>query len=236
MSAAKPGYDVAMDATRSLARLLPSAGGAALGAVFSVVSRIRPAAKPLHPRGRLVSATVRRTGLDPPVGVAWLDEPGRDDVLARVSRAVGLPPPVPDIGGLAVRVLETSGREADLLFATTGMGALSRYLLRFSSSPHTRPHSTLLPYRTPSGAVVLAAVPWADGAGYELLCADAAGPWRRFGQLELEQAPPGAPVDALVSFDPIRNTLPGLEPLAWVRRLREPAYASARRARGDRIT
>lgn len=236
MSAAKLGYNVAMDVSRSLGHLLPSAGGAALGVVFSVVSRIRPAAKPLHPRGRLVSATVRRTGLHPPVGVAWLDEPGRDDVLARVSRAVGLPPPVPDIGGLAVRVLETSGREADLLFATTGLGALSRYVLRFSRSPHTRPHSTLFPYRTPTGAVVLAAVPWADGAGYDLLCATAAGPWRRFGQIELGQTPAVAPPDPLVSFDPVRNTLPGLEPLAWVRRLREPAYASARRARGDHIT
>jgi hypothetical protein len=34
-----------------------------------------------------------------------------------------------------------------------------------------------------------------------------------------------------VSFDPVRNVLPGLAPYDWVRRLREPAYLTARRSR-----
>jgi hypothetical protein len=34
-----------------------------------------------------------------------------------------------------------------------------------------------------------------------------------------------------VSFDPTRNTVPGLENYDWVRRLREPSYGTARHTR-----
>ena len=39
-----------------------------------------------------------------------------------------------------------------------------------------------------------------------------------------------APNQAM-SFDPVRNQLPGLTQYPWVRRLREPSYKSARRSR-----
>jgi hypothetical protein len=40
--------------------------------------------------------------------------------------------------------------------------------------------------------------------------------------------------DTPVSFEPVGNLLPGLETYDWVRRLRAPAYRTARRSRGDR--
>jgi hypothetical protein len=87
--------------------------------------------------------------------------------------------------------------------------------------------TTLLPYRTPAGPVLLAAVATGEQA-YELAYASMGGAWHRFADLVL-----GAPgtADALVSFDPVRHTVPGLENYALVCRLREPAYRTARRSR-----
>jgi len=62
-------------------------------------------------------------------GAAWLDDAGEDDVVVRLSRAVGLPPPAPDVFGLALRVPTAGGRYGDLLFASTGLGRLTRFTL-----------------------------------------------------------------------------------------------------------
>lgn len=215
---------------RSLVHGLSSSGGVALGALFSVASRLRPSSKPLHPRGRLVTGTITRTGLVLETGVPWLDEPGRDEVLVRVSRAIGLPEWAPDVHGIAVRVPFTPDGAADFLFASTGAGTWTRFLLSPTRTP-LRPHSTLLPYRSPRGALVLAALPQGVSDSFDLACASPRGQWRRFGVLRLGERPAGHETDPLVAFDPMLNTLPGLAPYEWVRRLRERAYAAARRSR-----
>jgi hypothetical protein len=214
---------------RDLVNALASGGGAVLAATFHVAGRLRPTAKPLHPRGRVVRATLARRGLSPACGVRWLDEPGVDEVLARPSRATGLPASLPDIHGLALRVPLASGGHADLLFASTGKGRLTRFTLTASRSEHRRPLTTLLPYRAPAGPLLLAAFPTAPDR-FDLACASPRGRWRVFGDLVLHDA---AVVDAdpVISFDPVLDTVPGLEPYEWVRRLREGAYAEARRTR-----
>ena len=108
----------------SAARAASSAGGQLLRAATGVVAA-RPAAKPLHPRGSVVRGTLRRTGAAERTGAAWLDDAGEDSVLVRQSRAVGLPAPVPDIFGLALRVPTGEGRHGDLLLASTGLGRLT---------------------------------------------------------------------------------------------------------------
>lgn len=208
---------------------LASGGGAVLGVTFHLAGRLRPTAKPLHPRGRLVRATLTRPGLTPPSGVRWLDETGIDEVLVRVSRATGLPSPLPDIHGLAIRVPVAADRHADLLFATTGTGRLTRFVLRPALSAQDRPQTTLLPYRTPSGPALLAALPEAKHR-LRLAFASGSGQWRPFGVLALSESDTGD-ADPTVSFDPMLHTIPGLEPYEWVRRLREGAYAEARRSR-----
>jgi hypothetical protein len=159
--------------------------------------------------------------------VPWLDEPGCDEVLVRRSRAIGFAEGLPDIHGLALRVPGEAGGHGDILMATTGTSRLGRFVLVAGRSPRARPMSTLLPYRTPSGPVTLAAVAVGDRA-YELAYASVGGAWHRFADLVV--GPPLA-ADALVSFDPVRNTVTGLENYAWVRRLREPAYRTARLSR-----
>src|SRR3954452_24869841 len=122
---------------------LARAGGTALASVIRGVSALRLSGKPLHPRGIVVRGTLQRRGLDTATGVAWLDEPGQDDVLMRWSRAIGLPSPVPDIHGLAIRVDRSDGY-GDVLFATTGWSGPTRAVLLPGISGD-RAMTTLLP-------------------------------------------------------------------------------------------
>lgn len=202
-----------------------SVGGALLAAGTQALAAIRPARKPLHPDGDVRDGTLFRWGADAKTGVAWLDDPGQDDVAVRLSRAIGLPPSLPDIHGLALRVHDPGG--GDLLFASTGRGRLTRFALSASRHPQGRPLTTLLPYETDSGAVLLSAV----GLGaqtYELSWARPLGEWHAFATLRLGGDRSG---DSAISFDPVRHQLPGLRQYPAVERLREPAYLRARRSR-----
>lgn len=207
--------------------LAASAGGLALAGAVRAIAAARPAARPLHPRGDLVTATLRRTGAAPRTGAAWLDEAGTDEVTVRRSQSVGLPEGLPDIQGLAIRVPIGGGGYGDLLLATTGRSRVTRFLLTPARTPTSRPMTTLLPYRTPTGPKLIAAVA-RDDHRYELAFASPTGGWHPFGELVLEST---SGPDPLVSFDPVLNTLPGLGQYDWVRRLREPSYRTARHSR-----
>lgn len=219
--------------TISFTQRFAGMGGAVLRALFAVFSRLRPAAKPIHSRGAVVDARIVRTGLSHPVGVPWLDEAGVADVVVRFSRGVGLPPRLPDLLGMAIRV-DPGGRFADLLFSTTGRGRWSRFVLTLRRSYAPAFYGTLMPYRTPSGPVMLGASAraHADRVSVELLVARPRGPWRSFGSFTVPPSPADCQ-DRPVTFDPVAHCLPGLEPYESVRKLREGAYAAARRARGD---
>lgn len=207
--------------------VLARTAGGALAAGAGVLGAARQRVKPLHPEGELRHATITRMSGPIPSGVPWLDSAGQDDVVVRISRAVGLPDALPDIHGLAIRLV-VDGTEADLLFANTGTGRLTRYVLTAAHRPTNRPMTTLLPYRSPRGPLLLAAVPESEHA-FELCWAGPVGPWHPFGRLEL-----GASYgqDLPMSFDPILHVLPGLGHYSWVTLLREPAYWTARSRSG----
>jgi len=182
-----------------------------------------------------LSGTLRRRGGSWATGVDWLDMPGEDEVLVRLSRALGLPRGWPDVLGLALRIPTGPASHGDLLFATTGTGALSRFLLRPTrAEPQASRYTTLLPYRTPSGPLLLAAQPAAAERHLELSWATPTGRWHPFAELTLPREPTGDEPEPLVSFDPMLNVIPGLVPYDWHRRLREYAYAGARQAREHR--
>jgi len=210
-------------------------GGALFRVTFAVVARLRPTEKPLHPRGATVGATIRRTGLSPGVGVPWIDEAGFDDVSVRVSRAIGLPAPWPDIRGLAIRVPTGPDTHGDLLFATTGRGSLGRFILLPARTSFSQTYSTLFPYRTASGPLLLAAQPDGDGSFF-LACASPRGTWRTFGVLKLKTSSAGTsagPDDVGPSFDPVLHQIPRLDYYPWASSLREGAYRAARWSRRD---
>jgi hypothetical protein len=213
-----------------LGRGAAAVSGKALEGVFAVTARIRPARKPLHPRGLLHTATIERVGLPDPVGVPWIDEPGTSTGLVRVSKAIGLPGALPDIYGLSLRLSLVGGAPADILLATTGLGRLSRFVLFPAQHATQRAYSTLLPYRTASGPMVLAAVPATNNDHmFDLAYAGLGGSWRSFARMIVtETASDDSP-----SFDPVLNQLPGLYSYGWAAALREGAYRAARRSRSE---
>jgi hypothetical protein len=216
--------------------------GAVLGGLSGVAALAR-GDKPLHPRGQVLDAVVRRTGTSEQFGAVWLDEPGEDRGLGRLSRSVGLPAGLPDILGLALRFETAGGKRHDLLLATTGLTALTRFVLIPRRDPAVSPYTCLLPYVTDRGPVVLAATPLGAGStgrgvdpdvgpaadlSFRLLAAPPLGTWRQFGTLDLT-ARPDREIDPPLRFDPVLNPLPGLRWSPLLARLREPAYAAARR-------
>ena len=212
--------DSPLDVLARTTGALLATGTRALGATWHRV-------KPLHPEGALRRATITRLGGPIRSGVPWIDDDGEDEALVRVSRALGLPESLPDIHGLAIRV-EPAGRPADLLLASTGLGRVTRFVLTAAKRPSGRPLTSLLPYRSPRGPLLVAAAPDSPRT-FDLLWAGPVGPWHRFGRLELGEAHGD---DLQVSFDPVLNQLPGLSQYDWVRRLREPSYWAARERSG----
>jgi hypothetical protein len=205
-----------------------------LSTATRVLATLRAARKPLHPLGDRVTGRLDCLGSGVALenaGVPLLDEAGHHDVVVRFSQAAGLPRWLPDVQGLALRVPLSTGRHADLLLASTGLGRLTRFALTPTRSRQGRPLTTLLPYRTATGPVVIAAQP-SGPLGYDLLWARPSGAWHVWGRLTVagQRGP-----DPVTSFDAVENEAPGLRNYDWVRRLREPAYREARRSRGDGV-
>src|SRR5687768_7464919 len=96
--------------------LAPPAAMTALTA--NVVARLRRAPA-LHPRGTVQECTLSVDG-SVRVGARLLDEPATHRGVVRLSRSAGFPPPLPDVGGLAVRLpgLGAGGGPLDLLMST----------------------------------------------------------------------------------------------------------------------
>ncbi len=219
-----PGYRSDVTTSTPVARAV----GLVLGGLSAAVAVVRPAGRTLHPRGRVLRATLRRDGARPPTGVPWLDGTGTDEVLVRLSRSLGLPEPLPDVAGLALRVPLADSRHADLLLAASGTDVVTRHLLRPGLGVHA-PMSTLWPSPSSTGALLLGAVP-ADDDAFTLRVCRVGGRWRDVGRLQLLDD--AGSEHQGIRFDPFGHALPGLPTPAWERALREPAYRAARLVAG----
>jgi hypothetical protein len=205
--------------------LAAKAGGTVLGGVFGALAVAR-GDKPLHALGRVAPGTLTIEGRRV-TGIPLLDRPGPVDVRCRLSRALTVATHGLDVMGIAVRIpgAGPDGGDADVLFASTGTGDLSRYLFRPRRSSVTGPLTTLLPGGRSGGPRVLGLFP--DGPyRYRLAWSGARGGWTEVGTLEIDVD--AAALDEPVRFDPVGRPLRGLEPPGWVRSLRSPAYAAAR--------
>ena len=218
---------------RRLGEMLATFVGRALGGGFFLLGRAR-GRKALHPRGEVLQGVIGRHGAVGRTGVAWLDEAGTDHVAVRLSRSLGLPAPRPDILGLALRIPTELGQFGDVLLATTGTGLLGRYVLLPARRHSLRAYTSLFPYKTPVGPLLLAAIPTPGSPRqYELAYSRPTGPLRPFGTLEVAQTTyRGHDLD--LSFDPVLNVVPGLETYDWAAQLRRFSYAASRRAREHR--
>lgn len=210
-----------------------AASGAVLGAVFGAAAMVRRT-KPLHPQGRVGAGTLEITSPQPDLGVPLLAAHGTHQCTVRWSRAMGLPSPLPDFEGLAVRFQDPT---ADLLFASTGTGAFSRFLLVPRPAGSHGAQTTLLPVCSAHGKSLVFRVTPAAGTApegepprrFDLAVATSGSVWRAAAVLEVEWGP-----DRPMRFDPVENLLPGTEQYPLVRRLREPAYFMARRGAAAR--
>ncbi|GAB3075314.1 hypothetical protein [Nocardioides zeae] len=219
-------------------RAVATAAGGTLAAATRTIAALRPSAQPLHPAGTVVDGTLVTTSAEddgrPTTGVDLLDRRAELLVTARLSRAVGLPAPVPDIWGLALR-LTAEGETGDVLMATTGWRGPLRFLLAPRREGGERPLTTLLPYRTPAGPILLGAWPTEGerGSAWTLSWARGLGTWHAFGRLELDRhvADDLDGPDEQLELDPVLHQVPGLEQYPVLARLRLPSYRAARASR-----
>ena len=185
---------------------LRSAGTAA----FRLASRVR-GERAIHARGRTLTGRLTVPG-GAGTGAALLDAPGSYDVLVRVSRSAGLPLPLPDVLGLAVRVLDAHGpgEHQDLLLDST----LPQPVLRRLPVPQRDHlgalHCSLLPYevagrrlllgaRARHGSATLDDLP--DELELDLLLATPHGAWRPWGLVRTDGVLP-APRGRQTRFNP----------------------------------
>ena len=125
------------------ARVAGVALAAGLGLVALMTGR-----KPLHAAGRTWGAELRIDVPKPDLGVRCSGS-GRPPVHRQGVASGRHTRRVVDIGGLALRLPGAGalGCPADLLFATTGTGHVSRHVLRSVRRAAGRPLTTLLPTR-----------------------------------------------------------------------------------------
>ncbi|MCH8611930.1 phosphodiesterase [Arsenicicoccus dermatophilus] len=221
-----PGRRPAGPGPRPAGVVLAAGGGALLAATFGLAALVRRD-KPLHAYGRVTSGSLVLTGAPIPCGVPLLDRAGSWPCTVRASRTASLTHQGPDVMGLALRVDAAGhdGDHADLLLASTGTGTVTRHLLAVRRRVEDGPLTTLLPQRGASGDVLLRLDP-AGSSAYDLSWSRARGAWHRLGRLELHL--PWGP-DEPLRFAPVDHPLAGLTQPGWVRALRHPAYAAARR-------
>lgn len=213
--------------------------GGLLSAAFALGLRLRHP-RPIHSRGVVLSGSLTWIPGARASGLAWVDSAPTDSVpvVARVSRSLGWPAPLPDLIGLALRV-EAAGRPADIEFASTGWWGPGRFALLPRRRPERARFGIVLPYRGPRGAVLLGArtrggrPPATDPAEvtgdlptepWTLTLAHATpiGAWHPFALLELRLDPDQD--DRGLRFDTVRHPLRGTRAYAWVRAVRQPSY------------
>ncbi len=222
--------------------------GSGFMGVFRALKVFRPS-RPIHPRGVRLTGHLAVDG-SASSGIPWLDTAGSSPVEARLSRSVGLPGPLPDIIGLAVRI-PSGDAHADLLLSSTGSSPLGRFVLVPRLNIARSRLTTMMPYRGARGPVLLAArttgqrsttpgrLPASLPAfrrrlagrtwSMELSYARPLGPWIPFGTLTLTVDPDQDQED--LRFDPVRNPLPTASTYEWAAELRRGSYAVARSPR-----
>src|SRR3712207_2526740 len=127
---------------------------AASDAVFHALSAARRK-RVFHPVGVGYGGELRVESDGPG---AFFTEGRSYSAVARLSRAAGLPQPLPDALGLAFRLVDAHGvdRHQDFLLVTSGSGPLLHHLLLPAPGGFfSQPYSSLLPYRSGDGLCMI---------------------------------------------------------------------------------
>lgn len=211
---------------------------------FAVGAKLRHA-RVFHPDGLDLSGRLHATS-----EYEHLFGTGERAVIARLSKGTGTPGSLPDVLGLAFRVLDRHNRPWDFALATTGGGPLSRFvILPARGWVHAR-YGSLMPYRVgktmplwffaepdtgqPTSASLAAMAEYLreHTISFELLASGITGQPARLGSMTLRLAESAE--HRTDFFDPMLNHPDGVELLPrMVGKVREFAYAGSRNGRGE---
>jgi hypothetical protein len=221
-----------------------------LAAAFRLLALLRRG-RPLHPVGASYRGRLRITAVARRFAGAELLVPGAGyDALVRFSRAAGLPEPLPDGLGVAVKLPNAygPGRAQDFLVTSSADLPLARRALYPGRSFLHRSFSSALPYRvggrrvvtvlrprpgpwprTGRGLADLAAAAATGELVFDLRLAGSLGRSRTVGVLTVGE--PLGPADSeALRFNPW-TTGPGIDPVGRLNRLRRPSYPGSQQGR-----
>lgn len=208
--------------------------------------------RPFHPNGVLAKGSIER--LAPPREGLPIESA---DIVARISKALGIPGGMPDAAGLAWRNPPASSAASpwDVLLVSAGLGSgsaiLNRMLLRPVTLWSQAAYSSLMPFRyrnghrdelwwlrarleTHLGDLSLETVRrQIDSGGMEFLVEQArdSGAFTPVARIRLTAT---IPTDKHhdVAFDPVAHTAPGVQVWpGWLKAARQLAYRSSREGR-----
>ena len=220
--------------------------GRLTGVLFKWMSRLR-GAKAAHPAGTVYEAVLHVDGgAHVPPTATLLATPAEHRAVVRFSRSLGLPPRMPDLFGIAIRLPDVHGwgRHQDLLMVTSVDAPLLHHIFIPVVDPQQAPYSCSLPYRAGGerfllGVQPLAASPRLPGRTvderleraaatgklrFAVSTAPLAGRFAPFGQLRVGKRL--ADEANGIRFNPW-NTGGGLEPAGALNRLRAYAYPAS---------
>jgi hypothetical protein len=219
---------------------IEATAGAASSVVFGLASFIRRA-RVFHPVGVAFSATVD-------VPAAGVLPVGSHDAVLRFSRGAGLPEAVPDILGLALRIVDLHGpgRHQDLLLVTSGSSPGTRHALVPARTFGHHRWSTLLPYEVGGRRVVFGARPSSSaldgarrledlrrladhGVRFALDVAEPRGDWEEVAAITIGRERTDEENEGL-RFNPA-NTGGGIEPVGVLQTIRRRAYRGSQEGR-----
>jgi len=208
---------------------------------FHTSSRLRQA-RTFHPKGFVLRGRVEVE----PAG-SFLASAGSGEVLARVSRGVGLPAPAPDFNGIALRIIDAHGPgdDQDLLLVSASGHRVLRHVLRPARSWDRPFFTSVIPFEANRGIVMLGGrvevgrpgpidldslvrATREEGVRITLSSAPPLGRWDPIAAVSLTEVDDGDPPD--LAFDPW-NTGPDLRPWGRLNQLRLPAFRGSRAGR-----
>ena len=222
------------------------AAGRLSGALFRAMSRVRRA-KAAHPTGSVFDAMLRvEGGAHVPPAAALLATPAEHQAVVRFSRSLGLPRPLPDLFGIALRLPGVHGpdRHQDFLMVTSIDAPVLHHIFVPVLDAQQAPYSSLLPYRAggkrfvvgvqpvpdsprPPGATIEEKLGRAAATGllrFKLSIAELGGRFAPVGDLRVGRRLPDE--HNRMHFNPW-NTGAGLEPAGVLNRLRAYAYPAS---------
>jgi hypothetical protein len=244
---------------RELRLWAAAAAGPVVAAGFYTLAALRRR-RSLHPTGVGYQGRLRVPDERPPrPGVPLFQAGATHPVLVRFSRGAGLPEPLPDALGVAIKLPDAHGPgvDQDLLLTSSTDRPLLRRLLFPARSFVRGAFSTALPYDLGSERVVLLLVPApinagrsaggggrrpvgglaelravaANGLEFELRTAKSFGRSQPLATVTVDAPLPADQTEGL-RFNPW-TTGPGIHPSGWLNLLRDAAYQASQRGRNQ---